>query len=147
VPLATAIGRAVATGMRNAAIVERPAAIHVIEVEAVEGVDELAAPRARDVATGNSRGPLLAKPAVGGSVAGVMLRVDRPGLAMTEAEPIPDRLRDEVGLAARLGALSAVIEIHRRHRLPLGESGREIPGRGSCAPSPPKRRPLLAISH
>lgn len=57
-----------------------------------------------------------------GAVADVVLAIDGPCLAMPEAVAIPGRPRDEVGLAAGLRALSAVVEVHRGDPfIPLGD--------------------------
>ena len=110
--------------MRGAVVVHRPATVDVIEIPPVAWVDELPASRALNIPALDLPRPLLAQAAMSSPVLAVMLRVDRLGLAMTEAEAVTARLRDEVRLAVRFGALSVGAARHRT-------SGREIPGRGS----------------
>ena len=109
---------------------------------AVAGVDDLATPRAEDVAAFDLSRPLFTEPTVRGAIPPVVLRVDGSRLPVTEAETVTDRLRDEVGLAARFRALSAGRDRHRSLgggiRPEQCESGGEIPRRGSPPVAPVK---------
>lgn len=117
-------------------VFQRPAAVDVIEIPTVTRIDFLAAAVAEDVAADDSRCPLPAKPAVVSAVPVIVLGLARLPLAVTKTEPVTDRDRDEVDLAARFSALSvAVSEHHESSHL----SGTEIPGRGWAISSPVAR--------